>query len=75
MSGRTFTKVKLLRRKPRMILTGHLIDDISQPGNCLLLAVGLHFCHLVIDINHTFLIFHLMRTMNMIKMTIVHHHL
>ena len=46
-SGRTFTKVKLLRRKLRMILTEHLIEKISQPGNCLVLAAGLHFCHLV----------------------------
>ena len=58
-----------------MILTEHLIEEISQPCNCLVLAAGLHFCHLVIDIHHTFLIFHLMMTVNMIKMTVVHHHL
>ena len=75
MSGRTFTKVKLLRRKLRMILTEHLIEKISQPRNCLVLPAGLHFCYLVIDVHHAFLNFHLMRTINMIKMTIVHHHL
>ena len=52
-----------------MILTEYLIEEISQPRDCLVLAAGLHFCHLVIDINHTFLIFHLMMTMNMKKMT------
>ena len=52
-----------------MILTEHLIEKVSQPGNCLLLAAGLHFCHLVIDIHQAFLIFHLMMTINMIKMT------
>ena len=59
--------MKLLRRKPRMILTEYLIEEISQPCNCLVLAAGLHFCHLVIDVHQAFLIFHLM--INMMKMT------
>ena len=58
-----------------MILTEYLIEEISQPCNCLVLPAGLYFCHLVIDINQALLIFHLMMTINMIKMTIVHHHL
>ena len=64
MSGRTFTRTKLLRRKLRMILTEHLIEEISQPCNSLVLPAGLHFCHLVIDVHHAFLIFHLMMTIN-----------
>ena len=56
--------MKSLRRKPRMISTEYLIKKISKPRNCLLLAAGLHFCHLVIDVHHAFLIFHLMMTIN-----------
>ena len=52
-----------------MILTEHLIEKVSQPRDSLVLAAGLQFCHLVIEVHPAFVIFHLMIAINMMKMT------